>query len=108
MYGLRLGVLVVYRKCQFEAWLSRSLPEVLSVVTGLCVVKFTETSEAEELFARWRCIFFIDWGKEALDLGALVSYYKAAETELEYVLVRHVEFVDKLAAMWSKLLTTVL
>jgi len=42
------------------------------------MVKFTEASESEELFARWRDIFLVNRGQEALDLGALVTYYESS------------------------------
>lgn len=72
------------------------------------MIKFTKASESEELFARWREIFLVNRGKEGLDLAAHFSYYKAAEAILGNVLVGHVQFIYKLAAMWSKLIATVL
>ena len=108
LYGLRLGILVVDSERELEAWLARALPEVLPVVAGLRVVEFTEASESEELFARRCGIFLVNRGQEALDLGALVAYYEAAEAVLGNVPVRHVQFVYKLSTMWCKLLTSLL
>jgi len=51
LHYLRLGVLVIDRKGQLKAWLTRSLPEVLSVIPGLSMVKLAEASQSEELFA---------------------------------------------------------
>ena len=106
LYGLRLGVLVIDGERELETWLARALPEVLPVVAGLGMVEFTEASESEELFARRCGIFLVNRGQEALDLGALVAYYKATKTELGNVLVRHVQLVYILSAMWCKLLTS--
>ena len=105
MYCLGFRVLVVYREGKLKAWLTRTLPQVLPIVAGLCVVKLTKASESEELFARWRLVFFIDWGQEALDLGSLVANDEAAEAVLGNILVFHVQFVYKLSAVRYELLT---
>ena len=106
LYDLRLGILVIDGERELEAWLTRTLPEVLPIVFGLRVVEFTEASESEELFARRCGIFLVNRGQEALDLGALVAYYEATKAVPGNVPVLHVQLVYILSAMWCKLLTS--